>query len=403
MAFDSSDIETRILTLERKIFRIRQNVDDLATWRISAVEQQLAALWMLGPKRQAQLVGEVDGCTSHGFPGAAVAVKDHASGNTLGTATCDSAGKYEVWANLDTDPQSLDVVATPTGAHAATFAASATQNVPTAHAGGNAVPTFAIPPASGWCCGSTDYFPSLCPFNWKFHINGCAGTGVAGVLIEIRQGGVLINSCTTADGTGGTTIGECTMASVPAGSYDITITGPTGKGFATQTFTASATTLTTRTLAADTGYLCLSLCNNPIPKTLYYTDSLGTHTLTWNGSAWAGTGIVTSGVVGSTCVAGGTMTVNYAINASLGSIAITWRGLCCNNGSGISNWYAADTVPAGTSGLQSISDSGSRTSFTCDPVSVTFNVSGAAFGSSCPGVGPAFGSPGGSGSKTATH
>jgi hypothetical protein len=128
---------------------------------------------MLGPKRQAQLVGEVDGCTSHGFPGAAVAVKDHASGNTLGTATCDSAGKYEVWANLDTDPQSLDVVATPAGAHAADFAGPVTQNVPTAHVGGNAVPTITLLPATNFCCGATNYYPDPCCVPDATHVCVC--------------------------------------------------------------------------------------------------------------------------------------------------------------------------------------------------------------------------------------
>lgn len=120
-------------------------------------------------------------------------------------------------------------------------------------------------------------------FAWTFNVTGCATTGIAGAVIELRQGGVLIDSCTTGDGTGGTTLGRCILH-VPAGSYDITVTGPSGAGFVTNTSTASisATKATGVALAADTGsgFACWSCCNYPIPGALHSTDVDGPITLT---------------------------------------------------------------------------------------------------------------------------
>lgn len=117
-------------------------------------------------------------------------------------------------------------------------------------------------------------------FAWTFNVFGCAGTGIAGALIELKQSGVLIDSCTTGDGTGGTTLGRCIL-NVPGGTYDIVITGPSGAGFAVNTSSASiaATKTTNTTLAADTGYACWSCCNAPIPSALHSTDSDGPITL----------------------------------------------------------------------------------------------------------------------------
>lgn len=220
------------------------------------------------------------------------------------------------------------------------------------------------------CCGSP----------WKFHINGCAGTGLAGATIELRQSGTLIDSCVTADGTGGTTIGECTMA-VPAGSYDVTITGPSGAGFAAQTFTASAAPLTTRTMAADSSHVCVTLCNYPIPKTLFTTDGLGTHTLTWNGTVWAGTASTSVNTIAfpgvfSACVAGGAMVVDYTLSVNL-TLNVGWQVGACGGG-GISpavveyRWAGFRTF-SGTC-LKSTGASGTSTVNSCFPLSVTANV-----------------------------
>lgn len=63
MALDASNIETRVLALERRINRIRKNADDLYLWRVPGVEQNLGMLWALGPKRPATIVtGQVYGC-----------------------------------------------------------------------------------------------------------------------------------------------------------------------------------------------------------------------------------------------------------------------------------------------------------------------------------------------------
>lgn len=367
MAFDGSDVETRVLAIERKVNRLFQVTDEMVLFRLPALEQSLAMAWTVGPRRQAQFVGEVDGCTSHAFPGAAVAVKDHASGVTLGTATCDANGKYEVWANLDSDPQNLDVVATPTGTFAARFAASATQNVSAAHAGGNGVATVVIPPASGFICGPTNYYPDA-GFAWTFNIKGCRGTGIAGATISISAG-----SCVTGDGTGGTTLGQCTI-NPPAGTYTVTVTPPAGSGFATftQSITFSAATTTNITLAADASHVCTSLCNFPIARTLFTSDGLGTITLTYtSGTTWTGAILVPVSVNVPFCVSGcvfsGNMTVTYTFNGT--TLSKSWRYICC---CAAGAQYATD--PAGGLPVHAASVASSSASITCFPFSATCTV-----------------------------
>lgn len=243
--------------------------------------------------------------------------------------------------------------------------------------------------------------------SWKFRINGCTtATGVPGATIELYQSAVLIDSCTTADGTGGTTAGECTMT-VPTGSYDVVVTGPSGKGFANQSFTASASgTTTTRILAADSNHICAgSVCNYPIPKVLFTTDSLGAHTLTWDGGKWAGTATQSANTrlgvsLGGPCPTSGSATVTIELDSSLSGITYRWKGICCEltpfPALTFEYYYAADGSSGGTT--QNVTATGSRTSFTCDPISFTFNGLGLGSGYSCLG-GAMYGvvTPGGTG------
>lgn len=185
-------------------------------------------------------------------------------------------------------------------------------------------------------------------FAWTFNVRGCASTGVAGALIELRQSGVLIDSCTTGDGTGGTTLGRCVLT-VPAGSYDITITGPSGAGFAVHTSTASiaGTKTTTTSLAADSSHICWSCCNTPLPMTFSSTDSDGPITLTYDpasGSTPRYT-LITSTEVSSACENTGsgcfgcqspaTIELRYTLtfNAScIVQLGIGCRITCCASG-----------------------------------------------------------------------
>ena len=116
---------------------------------------------------------------------------------------------------------------------------------------------------------------------WTFNVFGCGSKAIPGATIELRQSGVLIDSCVTGDGTGGTTLGRCTI-NVPAGTYDITIIGPTGAGFVTSTSTASiaAAKTTNTTLASDASHICSTCCGFAFPNTIHFTDSDGPQTLT---------------------------------------------------------------------------------------------------------------------------
>lgn len=253
--------------LQRFIARLKIAEEDSRTMRrdLVALRQNMRDAWAGAGGRTllAAFSGEVDGCTSHAFPGASVAVKDHASGVTLGTGTCDANGKYEVWANLDTDPQSLDVVASPTGTFAARFAASATQNVPSAHAGGNAVATVVIPPAANFVCGPTNYYPdATCPKTVILtHPSGCPARGAT---VDFIEGGVTVFSGTT--NSSGAVVYPGAMTT---GSYTInwTFAGLTGSVNSTGCATVNITT------ALPTGYT--QNCPDAMP-TLFITDKAGT-------------------------------------------------------------------------------------------------------------------------------
>lgn len=139
---------------------------------------------------------------------------------------------------------------------------------------GDILECFAV--ANRWVAEQTG--PST--FAWTFNVRGCKSTGIAGAVIELYQSGVLIASCTTGDGTSGTVLGRCVMT-VPAGTYDIVITGPSGGGFAVNTSTASiaATKTTNVVLAAASGTACWACCDFPVPSALHSTDSDGPITL----------------------------------------------------------------------------------------------------------------------------
>lgn len=144
-----------------------------------------------------------------------------------------------------------------------------------------------------------------CGFAWTFNVFGCGGAALAGATIELRQAGVLIDSCVTGDGTGGTTLGRCIL-NVPAGTYAITITGPTGAGFNTSTSSAAiaATKTTNTTLTSDTSHTCWTCCPFPLTKTIHSTDSDGPITLTFDPTSAPGVPMYileTTGTVATVC------------------------------------------------------------------------------------------------------
>lgn len=365
--------ESDVRELGRDIIRLKQGMRDL--WTEGG-----------GGLPGADFTGQVDGCSSHGFPGAQVEIKDPGTGAVIQTLTANGSGAFSGTLALSAGTsQDVDFEATPTGTHAAKFAGPVTESV-TLSEGPNTVPTITLLPASGFVCGPTNYYPDA-TVAWTFNVNGCKGTGIAGALIELKQGGVLIASCTTANGTGGTTLGRCIL-NVPAGTYDIIITGPSGAGFAVNTSSSSisGTKTTTTTLAGDSSHVCIAICDYPIPKTLFTTDGLGTHTLTWNGSSWVGTATTSTGVrqvvdsLTKACITPGTMTVTYSVDQSL-VLTVGWHVSCCYIPGGplgqplrIDYVYGDDVTFGGTSSTKPIGATGPATIGSCSPVSATTNV-----------------------------
>lgn len=261
--------------------------------------------------------------------------------------------------------------------------------------------------AGDWRFQWVGYAPPT--FAWTFNVFGCAGTGLAGATIELYQSGVLIDSCTTGDGTGGTTLGRCIL-NVPAGTYDIVITGPAGAGFATNTSSASisATKTTNTTLTADTGagFACWSCCNVPLPPALHSTDSDGPITLTL--SFVLGNpvySLASTTTVAETCVNAGIGVCVGCVSPSTAAkvysiaflanctarLAIHYDLVQCGTGFGAFNKF---TPGSGAS----------FTSFpvvpvtTCDPINLVFTVPTTLAGTGNPGIGvPDLPMPGGGG------
>lgn len=99
------------------------------------------------------------------------------------------------------------------------------------------------------------------------HVNGCIAS-LAGASIEYQLGGITLYSGTT-DGSGNV------VFTLPTGTYTVVINK--GPRFATYTGSVtitSATSLVTTTLSPATDYYCTSICNEPLYKRLYLSDSV---------------------------------------------------------------------------------------------------------------------------------
>lgn len=362
--------ENDIRGLARDLIRIRQGVRDL--WTEGG-----------GGLPAADFAGQVDGCADLGFPFAEVRLRDPGTGTVIQTLTADSDGAFSgTLAMSHGTSQTVDFEATPTGAHAAKFDGPVTLPSVTLDEGANALDEITLLPAEGYCCGEEEYYPGDCgpPCGWAFTVRGCNNALVSGALVEIRQGGVLIDSGTT-DGTG-----VCRLEP-PLGTYDVTVSGT---GYASQTASrvfscvSSADVAVAITLAPDSNHVCIAICNAPIPKTLYTSDGLGTHTLTWNGSQWVGTATTSVGVRTvtdgglKTCDDSGTMTVTYTVNQSL-AISVGWKLSCCMTRNAhivevVDYVWGNDFPDGGTSSSQPIGATGPVTIGSCSPLSATTDV-----------------------------
>jgi len=241
-------------------------------------------------------------------------------------------------------------------------------------------------------------------FAWTVTVGGCSGF-LPGALVEVKQSGVLIDSCVTGDGTGGTILGKCTLH-VPAGTYTLIITGPTGKGFAVNTSsqTVAGTKATTIILGPDSDHICWNCCNYPIPKTLYTADDDGPITLTWTtGATYVGTAdseVGTTCLQGETlgscvdCVSPGVVTKRYQLSllsACQARLFVIVNAVCC---------AGVPVFSPGPGGPITPNDTATFTGSDCEPFSLAFNIP--TFGSYGSCGSPALPTPGGGGLITVT-
>lgn len=248
-----------------------------------------------------------------------------------------------------------------------------------------------------------------CACDKAFFTYGCAGVGVPGRAITVTQAGDTKGTCTTADGTGGTTLGGCVI-SLPPGTYDYSIAGGDGFAGATGSFihTCPSAAATSVNLSPASTHVCIpDACNYPIPKTL----TSGSHTLTYAGhiagptESWKWD--VTESFSASTkvadplnpgfCVNGsGSLPVNYSLTYIKGLLigwmfGVGWNVQCCEDG----NAHYSETGSPGGVSSGVVANPGP-----CHPVAFSFSVP--TTGSYNCGVPNTLGTPGGGGTVLVT-
>jgi hypothetical protein len=194
-------LEDDILRLEREVMQIHGALVPLETWRISALEQGLAASWFyagLDRRYTATISGQVNGCSAQGFPGATFVVNDPGTGEQLASGTADGAGAFSATLTISgLPPRTLSVTATPAGAFAARFAGPGTIT-PSIVEGANTLATMLLNPATDFCCVPAQYYPD--PLSKTVCItvrDACTSTGLPGATVDIKLGGVTVDSGTT--------------------------------------------------------------------------------------------------------------------------------------------------------------------------------------------------------------
>lgn len=226
-----------------------------------------------------------------------------------------------------------------------------------------------------------------CECDRTLSVVGCNTTGIAGKVVTLKQGGVTIATCTSADGTGGTTLGQCTI-SLADGTYDVSV--PAGDGFAafSGTITHSCPTGGTSTigLLPDASNVCVPHCVYPVPRVIHMTNGMGSHAFTYTGITagshrWsAGADLAIPGTAymnnptppPSGCVAGSAALYTRGISFVIASANFTagwrygegWGSILCGACDGR---YASGANAGGT-------PTTSIVSATCVPFAMSWNV-----------------------------
>jgi hypothetical protein len=185
--------------IRRLMMSLQETRHDFRTFkdRVGRLNQGASGVFDVGinfgNSLAATIAGVARGCSSIGFPGASITVKDHASGTTLATATTDAAGAWSVSLTLTSNPQSIDVIASPTG-YAVRFTGDVTTNI-SAHPGSNAVTQTFSPDTSTYICTSFRFYPIKLTLQLVDSVNGTAfsftyNSGVGASITNAWNGGI---------------------------------------------------------------------------------------------------------------------------------------------------------------------------------------------------------------------
>lgn len=121
---------------------------------------------------------------------------------------------------------------------------------------------------------------ACCAPPWRLLVRGCTGWKVVGAAVSIYSspGGVLLFSGTT-DAWGGVT-----WPAPGPGTYRVVVTADSFQDY-DQVRTISGTSFVD--LAVDSAHTCCvgNVCRDPVPKTLYLTDDVGTAAMTYSGGS----------------------------------------------------------------------------------------------------------------------
>lgn len=131
-------------------------------------------------------------------------------------------------------------------------------------------------------CAASPCTPAAGVAGQPFFVSGGGGAGMSGITITITGAGGGVG---TTDSSGNVMIKLLTGC-----SYTYSASG-TGINTATGSGTASCSPSTkTITPTADSSHVILDCCANPVPQTLYVTDSIGSCTMNWvsAANAWNG-------------------------------------------------------------------------------------------------------------------
>jgi hypothetical protein len=118
----------------------------------------------------------VNGCGSLGFDGATVTIKDHTSGTTLATVTTNSVGVWTASVAIATNPQSLDIVASPAGTYAARFTGTASSTISAARGTNLPVTLTLSPDTTTYHCTSFRFYPIKLTLQLVDSVNGTPAT-----------------------------------------------------------------------------------------------------------------------------------------------------------------------------------------------------------------------------------